>query len=119
MSRALALVALTHLRYMHSEHPFMLELASSPLMNRGFHGKNELLPAHDLDVLYHTGYSRTGGMLGRKIKDQLSVAHFAAGLRLHSMDCSRAHCASSVALRFSINVRVRSQSHRTSSSTKI
>ena len=30
MSRALALVALTHLRYMHSEHPFMLELASSP-----------------------------------------------------------------------------------------
>ena len=28
MSRALALVALTHLRYMHSEHPFMLELAS-------------------------------------------------------------------------------------------
>ena len=33
MSRALALVALTHLRYMHSEHPFMLELASSPLVN--------------------------------------------------------------------------------------
>ena len=32
MSRALALVALTHLRYMPSEHPFMLELASSPLM---------------------------------------------------------------------------------------
>ena len=32
MSRALALVALTHLRYMHSEHPFMLELASSPLV---------------------------------------------------------------------------------------
>ena len=32
MSRALALVALTHLSYMHSEHPFMLELASSPLV---------------------------------------------------------------------------------------
>ena len=32
MSRALALVALTHLRNMHSEHPFMLELASSPLV---------------------------------------------------------------------------------------
>ena len=32
MSRALALVALTHLRYMHSEHHFMLELASSPLV---------------------------------------------------------------------------------------
>ena len=32
MSRALALVALTHLRYMHSEQPFMLELASSPLV---------------------------------------------------------------------------------------
>ena len=28
MSRALALVALTHLRYMHSEHPFMLGLVS-------------------------------------------------------------------------------------------
>ena len=25
-------MALTHLRYMHSEHPFMLELASSPLV---------------------------------------------------------------------------------------
>ena len=32
MSRTLALVALTHLIYMHSEHPFMLELASSPLV---------------------------------------------------------------------------------------
>ena len=31
MSRALALVALTHLSYMHSEYPFMLELASSSL----------------------------------------------------------------------------------------
>ena len=51
-------------------------------------------------------------------RDQLSVAHFAAGLRSHSMRCSRAHCASTVVLRFSINVRVRSQLHRTSSSTK-
>jgi len=32
MSRALALVAPTHLSDMHSEHPFMLELASSPLV---------------------------------------------------------------------------------------
>ena len=32
MSSALALVALTHLSYMHSELPFMLELASSPLV---------------------------------------------------------------------------------------
>ena len=32
MSHTLALVALTHLRYMHNEHPFMLELASSPLV---------------------------------------------------------------------------------------
>ena len=48
----------------------------------------------------------------------LSVAHFAAGPWSHSMDCSRAHCATSVVLRFSINVRVRSQPHRTSSSTK-
>ena len=33
MSHALALVALTHLRYMHNEHRFMLELvASSPLV---------------------------------------------------------------------------------------
>ena len=32
MSRALALVALTHLSTMPSEHPFMLELASSPLV---------------------------------------------------------------------------------------
>ena len=32
MSHVLALVALTHLSYMHSEHPFMLELASSPLV---------------------------------------------------------------------------------------
>ena len=31
LSSALALVALTHLSYMHSEHPFMLELASSSL----------------------------------------------------------------------------------------
>ena len=44
--------------------------------------------------------------------------HFVAGLRSHSMDCSRAHCASRDVLRFSINVRVRSQPHRTSSSTK-
>ena len=50
--------------------------------------------------------------------DHLSVAHFVAGLRSHSMDCSRARCACRVVLRFSINVRVRSQSHRTSSSTK-
>ena len=34
------------------------------------------------------------------------------------MDCSRAHCAPEDVLRFSINVRVRSQPHRTSSSTK-
>ena len=32
MSGALALVALTHLSYMHNELPFMLELASSPLV---------------------------------------------------------------------------------------
>ena len=32
MSRALALVTLTHLGYMHGEHHFMLELASSPLV---------------------------------------------------------------------------------------
>ena len=31
MSRAIGLTSATHLRYMHSEHPFMLELASSPL----------------------------------------------------------------------------------------
>ena len=32
MSSALALVGLTHISYMHSELPFMLELASSPLV---------------------------------------------------------------------------------------
>ena len=31
MSRAIGLTAATHLSYMPSEHPFMLELASSPL----------------------------------------------------------------------------------------
>ena len=50
--------------------------------------------------------------------EHLSVAHFVAGPRSQELRCSRAHCASSVVLRFSINVRVRSQPHRTSSSTK-
>ena len=31
MSCAIGLTSATHLRYMHSEHPFMLEIASSPL----------------------------------------------------------------------------------------
>ena len=32
-SRAIRLVGATHLSNMHSEHPFMLEIASSPLVN--------------------------------------------------------------------------------------
>ena len=40
------------------------------------------------------------------------------GARSLNSGCSRDNCASDSVLRFSINVRVRSQSHRTSSSTK-
>ena len=63
-----------------------------------------------------------GGQAGdvhRKMKDQLSVAHFVAGPRSQELRCSRAHCAWRVALRFSISVPCRSQSHRTSPLTSI
>ena len=63
-----------------------------------------------------------GGMSGhvhRKMQDQLSVAHFVAGPRSQELRCSRAHCACTVVLRFSISVPCLSQSHRTSPLTSI
>ena len=49
----------------------------------------------------------------------LLVAHFAAGPRSQELRCSRAHCASTVVLRFSISVPFLSQSHRMSPPTSI
>ena len=54
-----------------------------------------------------------------KSKEHLSVAHFVAGPRSQELRCSRAHCASSVVLRFSISVPCLSQSHRTSPLTSL
>ena len=54
-----------------------------------------------------------------KSKEHLSVAHFVAGPRSQELRCSRAHCASTVVLRFSISVPFLSQSHQTSPPTSI